>query len=68
MKEWFQDSANIVLLVAIATTCAGVVRASAAHPDGTVLAFSGSLWMLWATVLKERRKAKRDDADGDDDE
>lgn len=66
MTKWFSDSANIVLTVAVATALAGVVRASATHPDGTILAFSGSLWMLWATVLKERRKANRKDEEEED--
>lgn len=66
MRRWFSDQTNLVLIVAIATTVFGLVAVTADPRNGAILAFAGTLWLVWSSIQKERNRRNRDRDDDDE--
>lgn len=67
MRRWIAEPTNIVLIVALVTTVFGLYAAYKPPQNGTILAFAGTMWLTWGTILKERRQRRRDVDDDEED-
>lgn len=71
---WRPDRNATLLAVACLTLLIWVALSLLGqHPDGAILGFSGTMWMLWGTTerggkRRDRRDRDRDKGDESDDE
>jgi hypothetical protein len=69
--QWRPERSALLLTGAIGTMAFWVVSTIAGlHPDGAILGFSGTFWMIWATTerddrRRQRRREEKDESDSD---
>jgi hypothetical protein len=63
-SDWLFVTAFIVSVTWVLLSVMG------AHPDGSILGFAGSMWMVWAASLKEsdHRELRRHRYDDDEED